>query len=61
MTSLEFKESQAGSRPYGQLKEDPRFEQIRRMIEKLSPEQIRLLEKCLQRWGKKSFRSNGLV
>ena len=43
--------SEIQTRPYKGLKEDPKFDQIRRLIENLPPDKMGLLEQCIQRWS----------
>lgn len=56
MPTLEAIGNNYGVRPYRHLKEDPKFDQIRSLIEKLPPDKLRVLEKYIQRWSNESAR-----
>ena len=43
--------------PYRRPKEDPKFDQIRCLIENLPPDKMGLLEKCIQRWSRSDQRN----
>lgn len=51
MSVNEVSISEIQTKPYKGLKEDPKFDQIRRLIENLPPDKMGLLEQCIQRWS----------
>lgn len=55
MPIVESTRRQAPSKPYSQLREDPKFDQIKRLIENLPPEKIGSLEKYIQRLSSDSL------
>lgn len=60
MAILEANRYHVPLRPYRSLREDPKFDQIRRLIENLPPDKIRLLEKYIQRWSNGSLTTKDL-
>ncbi len=53
MSKPEVDRAQPEPRPYRNLKEEPHYEEIRRLIDNLPPEKMERLKSYIKRWMKK--------
>ncbi|MDD3472732.1 MAG: hypothetical protein PHS86_08115 [Syntrophaceae bacterium] len=57
MPSLEADRFQSSSTPYKTLKDDPKYDQIKRLIENLPPDKMSLLDNYIKRLSSDSSSS----
>jgi hypothetical protein len=58
MRSVDTSLIQPERQPSGPIRDDPKYDEIKNIIDKFSPEQMKRLKRYIQRWAQKSSRAS---